>query len=114
LGEDRRRRARRAHARRIGRKPRPSGRHRAAPRARSRCRRARGDRKRGGMSALVDTLGFIAGTLTTVAFVPQVIKLRRHKRADDLSWWTFGTFTVGVVLWLAYGLSLDAAPIIVV
>ena len=66
------------------------------------------------MSALVDTLGFIAGTLTTVAFVPQVIKLRRHKRADDLSWWTFATFTVGVVMWLAYGLSLGAAPIIVV
>ena len=66
------------------------------------------------MSAFAETLGFIAGTLTTVAFVPQVIKLRRHKRADDLSWWTFGTFTVGVVLWLAYGLSLDAAPIIVV
>ena len=65
------------------------------------------------MSALVDTLGFIAGTLTTVAFVPQVVRLRRVKRGDDLSWWTFGTFTIGVVLWLAYGLSLDAAPIIV-
>jgi len=62
----------------------------------------------------IDTLGFIAGTLTTVAFVPQVIKLRRVKRADDLSWWTFGTFTVGVVMWLAYGLTLGAAPIIVV
>ena len=62
----------------------------------------------------IDTLGFIAGTLTTVAFVPQVIKLRRVKRADDLSWWTLGTFTVGVVMWLAYGLTLGAAPIIVV
>jgi len=66
------------------------------------------------MTAYLDTLGFIAGTLTTVAFVPQVIRLRRHKRADDLSWWTFGTFTVGVAMWLAYGLSLGAAPIIVV
>jgi len=66
------------------------------------------------MTAYLDTLGFIAGTLTTVAFVPQVIKLRRVKRADDLSWWTFGTFTVGVVMWLAYGLTLGAAPIIVV
>jgi MtN3 and saliva related transmembrane protein len=60
-----------------------------------------------------DTLGFIAGTLTTVAFVPQVVRLRRVKRGDDLSWWTFGTFTVGVVMWLGYGLSLGAAPIIV-
>jgi len=65
------------------------------------------------MSAFAETLGFIAGTLTTVAFVPQVVRLRRVKRGDDLSWWTFGTFTIGVVMWLAYGLSLDAAPIIV-
>jgi len=61
----------------------------------------------------IDTLGFIAGTLTTVAFVPQVVRLRRVKRGDDLSWWTFGTFTIGVVMWLGYGLSLGAAPIIV-
>jgi MtN3 and saliva related transmembrane protein len=62
----------------------------------------------------IDALGFVAGALTTLAFVPQVLHLRRFKRADDLSWWTFGAFTVGVVLWLAYGLTLGAAPIIVV
>ena len=66
------------------------------------------------MTAYVDTLGFIAGALTTIAFVPQVVRLRRVKRGDDLSWWTFGAFTVGVVMWLAYGLTLGAAPIIVV
>ena len=66
------------------------------------------------MNGWVDTLGFVAGTLTTVAFVPQVMRLRRVKRADDLSWWTFGAFTVGVVMWLAYGVTLGAAPIIVV
>ncbi|MEO8486336.1 MAG: SemiSWEET transporter [Betaproteobacteria bacterium] len=65
------------------------------------------------MTAWIDTLGFIAGTLTTVAFVPQVVRIVRVGRADDLSWWTFGTFTIGVLLWLAYGLGLDAAPIIV-
>ena len=65
------------------------------------------------MTGYIDTLGFIAGTLTTVAFVPQVVRLRRVKRGDDLSWWTFGTFTIGVVMWLGYGLSLGAAPIIV-
>ena len=51
------------------------------------------------MSAWIDTLGYIAGTLTTVAFVPQVVRILRVRRADDLSWWTFGTFTLGVVLW---------------
>ena len=65
------------------------------------------------MSAWTDVLGFVAGTLTTLAFVPQVVRLKRVKRGDDLSWWTFVVFTLGVVLWLAYGLSLGAAPIIV-
>ena len=61
----------------------------------------------------LDTIGFVAGTLTTLSFVPQVVHILRMKRADDLSWWAFGTFTVGVAMWLAYGLLLDAAPIIV-
>ena len=61
----------------------------------------------------LDTVGFIAGTLTTVSFVPQVVHILRVKRADDLSWWAFGTFTVGVVMWLTYGVMLGAAPIIV-
>ena len=64
-------------------------------------------------AALLDTLGYVAGTLTTLAFVPQVVRLRRVRRADDLSWWTFGALALGVVLWLAYGVGLGAAPIIV-
>jgi len=57
-------------------------------------------------------LGFLAGTLTTLSFVPQVIKAWRSKRCQDLSWGMLITFSAGVVLWLAYGLMLWAAPII--
>jgi MtN3 and saliva related transmembrane protein len=57
-------------------------------------------------------LGFAAGTLTTIAFVPQVHKAWRSKRCDDLSWGMLITFSAGVVLWLLYGLFLRAAPII--
>jgi MtN3 and saliva related transmembrane protein len=57
-------------------------------------------------------LGFIAGTLTTVSFVPQVFKAWRSRRCDDLSWGMLITFSGGVVLWLIYGLRLWAAPII--
>ena len=60
----------------------------------------------------LDTLGLAAGTLTTIAFVPQIVRIVRVRHADDLSWWTFGTFALGVALWLAYGLTLDAVPII--
>jgi MtN3 and saliva related transmembrane protein len=62
---------------------------------------------------LTTLLGFAAGTLTTVAFVPQVHKVWRSKRSDDLSWGMLLTFSAGVLLWLMYGLSLRAAPIIV-
>jgi MtN3 and saliva related transmembrane protein len=57
-------------------------------------------------------LGFVAGTLTTVSFVPQVFKAWRSKRCHDLSWGMLITFSAGVVLWLIYGLLLGAAPII--
>lgn len=62
---------------------------------------------------LTALLGFIAGTLTTVSFVPQVLQAWRSKRCDDLSWGMLIAFSAGVVLWLAYGIRLWAMPIIV-
>jgi MtN3 and saliva related transmembrane protein len=58
-------------------------------------------------------LGFIAGILTTISFVPQVAHAWRSKRCDDLSWAMLLTFSGGVVLWLVYGIRLRAMPIIV-
>jgi MtN3 and saliva related transmembrane protein len=62
---------------------------------------------------LTSLLGFIAGILTTVSFVPQVLHAWRSKRCDDLSWGMLLTFSGGVVLWLVYGIRLRAMPIIV-
>lgn len=61
----------------------------------------------------VDWLGLLAGTLTTVAFVPQVLKIWLTRSADDVSYLMFGIFSVGIVLWLAYGIALGALPIII-
>ncbi len=61
---------------------------------------------------LVTVLGLMAGTLTTLAFLPQVVKTWRTKSGEDLSLGTFGTLAVGVVLWLIYGLILGDVPII--
>ncbi len=60
----------------------------------------------------VTLIGFAAGTLTTLSFVPQVLKTYRTKRCDDLSAGMLLAFTSGVVLWLVYGLFLRSAPII--
>lgn len=62
---------------------------------------------------VVTLLGFAAGGLTTVAFVPQVIQIWRSKSADDISWGMFVIFSVGVALWLAYGIALDEMPLII-
>ncbi len=62
---------------------------------------------------MISILGFIAGALTTLSFVPQVHKAWRTRRCEDLSYGMLLTFGLGVVLWLIYGLMLRAAPIIV-
>jgi MtN3 and saliva related transmembrane protein len=61
---------------------------------------------------LTALLGYMAGTLTTISFVPQVLRAWRTKSCHDLSWGMLITFSTGVVLWLAYGLRLWAMPII--
>jgi MtN3 and saliva related transmembrane protein len=60
----------------------------------------------------ITLLGFAAGTLTTISFVPQVHKAWRTKRCDDLSLTMLLAFGAGVLLWLIYGLVLHAPPII--
>ncbi len=57
-------------------------------------------------------LGLAAGTLTTLAFIPQVVKIWRSKSADDISYGTFILFSSGLLLWLMYGIATEALPII--
>ena len=60
----------------------------------------------------IDLLGLAAGGLTTVSFVPQVLKIWRSKSGNDVSYGMFLLFSAGVSLWLAYGVVLRATPII--
>ena len=59
-----------------------------------------------------DLLGLLAGTLTTIAFVPQVAQAWRTRSTRDISAVMFITFSLGVALWLCYGIALGAWPII--
>jgi MtN3 and saliva related transmembrane protein len=58
-------------------------------------------------------VGLAAGFLTTIAFVPQALKIWQTKSAKDVSLPTFVAFTTGVGLWLAYGILKQEPPIIV-
>ena len=60
-----------------------------------------------------DLIGSAAGTLTTVAFVPQVLKAWRTRSVADLSLWMLLAFTTGVALWVLYGVKTHALPLIV-
>ncbi|MGI8499758.1 MAG: SemiSWEET transporter [Hassallia sp.] len=57
-------------------------------------------------------LGLIAATLTTFSFIPQMIKTWQSKSAKDVSFVMLITFNIGIFLWLIYGISLQALPII--
>ena len=62
---------------------------------------------------LVNVLGMGAGSLTTVAFVPQVLKTWKSKSGGDISYGMFLLFSLGVVLWLLYGIAIAAPPVII-
>jgi MtN3 and saliva related transmembrane protein len=61
---------------------------------------------------VVTWVGYAAGTLTTIAFLPQVLHMWKIKRSDDLHIGTLVSFTVGIVLWLAYGIATRQRPVI--
>jgi MtN3 and saliva related transmembrane protein len=60
---------------------------------------------------LTNTLGFMAASLTTIAFLPQVIQVWRSQSTKDISLPMLITFIAGITLWLIYGLLVNAAPI---
>ena len=64
------------------------------------------------MDNLNSLIGFIAATLTTISFVPQVIKIWRSRSTHDVSLGMYALFTLGVAMWLAYGLLIHSWPVI--
>lgn len=58
-------------------------------------------------------IGLLAGALTSVAAIPQVIKTFRTKSTRDLSLWQPLLLTVGVSLWIVYGYTIKDTPLIV-
>jgi len=61
---------------------------------------------------LQDTLGLVAATFTTGSFLPQALLTLRTRDVSGISLAMYSTFTVGVALWLAYGLVLGQWPIV--
>ena len=60
----------------------------------------------------IEILGLVAGTITSITFLPQVVKIWQTKSAKDLSLMMLLLLMLGVVLWLIYGLVVMSTAII--
>ena len=60
-----------------------------------------------------DWVGSLAATLTTVSFIPQALHTYRSKDVGGISLLGYSSFTVGVGMWLIYGLLLREGPIVI-
>lgn len=61
----------------------------------------------------IDLIGYIAAALTTLCFVPQAWHTFTTRDVRGISLGMYSVFTLGVALWLVYGLLLGAWPIVV-
>jgi MtN3 and saliva related transmembrane protein len=63
-------------------------------------------------TSLISFIGFVAAFCTTAAYLPQVIRTWRTRSTADISLGMFSVMTVGVALWLVYGIAIVSWPII--
>ena len=60
----------------------------------------------------VDISGYAAGAVTSLTFLPRVIKTRKEKPARDISWLMFLIAAINEIMWIAYGALSDNGVII--
>lgn len=60
-----------------------------------------------------EIIGYLAATLTTGSFVPQAVLTIKTRDTESLSLGMYGTFTLGVLCWLIYGIHLGDKAIII-
>ena len=61
----------------------------------------------------IEFFGYIAAILTTAAFLPQLIKTLKTKKAEDVSLVTLIMFICGVLFWIIYGYKISSLPILI-
>lgn len=61
----------------------------------------------------VNILGIVAGFLTSIAMIPQLIKVIKEKNVEDLSWVMILVLICGLSLWVWYGFIQEELPIII-
>ena len=62
---------------------------------------------------MVTILGLVAGTLTTLSFLPQLLKAWKSRSTHDISIGMFSLLAVGITLWIVYGVLTSDLPVVV-
>ena len=68
---------------------------------------------KGNLMNLPDTIGLIAGFLTSTGFLPQLLKALKTKSTKDISAPMLLILAAGVILWIVYGVMVSALPVII-
>jgi len=61
---------------------------------------------------IITIIGLLAAAFTTIALLPQILKVWRTKSTKDISTGMFIFYSSGLFLWLVYGLFISDLPII--
>jgi MtN3 and saliva related transmembrane protein len=64
------------------------------------------------MTVVADAIGYVAATLTTLSFVPQVVRVVRTRDTHAISRVAYTAFCLGVALWLAFGIAIGSTPVV--
>lgn len=62
--------------------------------------------------SLQESIGYVAASLTTFSFLPQALHTFRTRDVSGISLGMYSTFTLGIAMWLAYGLLIQAWPVV--
>ena len=65
------------------------------------------------MAAFLEVLVIIFGTIMSLAYIPQALKIIKNKSSKNISLFTFIVLWIGVIIWLLYGLSISNLPVII-
>jgi MtN3 and saliva related transmembrane protein len=61
---------------------------------------------------LIQWIGILAGVFTAVSLIPQIVKIIKEKKSDDISYLYLSILLAGLVLWIVYGILRKDVPVI--
>lgn len=62
---------------------------------------------------LVEVIGLVGATFTTIAFLPQIIKIWKNRSSNGVSLSMYVCMLVGIIIWLVYGILINSIAVIV-